>query len=708
MGKPKKLTSPKLLIERDLSWLEFNDRVLREGMCPAVPPLERMKFLSIVSSNLDEFFMIRVAGWKQAQESGRGGRRRGEMSPAVLLTQIASRVERMVAEQSAALKELISELDRCGVHLLEPLRYTEAQKRFIRDYFARDVEAALTPLAIDAMDPKPLLPGLRLHLGLALREKAAGNDLRFAVIPIPPSLPRLIAIPAGEGLHMARIEDVIATQAGKLFPGHEIVSVAAFRVTRDSDISVDEDDSDDLLETLAQAVRERTHRRVVRLEIHAGAHRALRKFLMTLFDVGPTDVYEIDGMLDLRDLMSLANRPGLEALRYEDWPPQPPKDLYGVEDLFAALRERDVLLFHPYESFEPVVELARTAATDPQVLAIKQTLYRTTGDSPIVAALQQAARNGKQVTVLVELRARFDEARNITWARALEAAGCDVIYGVAGLKTHAKMLLIVRREEYGLRRYLHLSTGNYNDKTARLYSDIGLMTTDRDLTADAAAFFNLLTGYSQQVGWSRLTIAPTGLRQRFLDLIEREIQSSTRTRPGWILAKVNSLEDPDICRALYRASQAGVQIRLNVRGICRLRPGIKGVSENIEVVSLVDRYLEHSRIFYFRNGGHEEVYLSSADWMTRNLDKRLEVLFPVTDPSQQKRLMDILQTFFRDNVKARRLLPDGTWQSVPPGEEPIRAQEIFYRQAVEEHQADRHNRLMFQPLKKARKHKTTR
>ncbi len=706
MSKKKKLSSSKLLLNRELSWLEFNDRVLREGMRPDVPLLERLKFLSIVSSNLDEFYMIRVAGLKQAKATGLRLLETGGLSPSVQLTRIASRVAQMVADQSSALADLVKELAKHGVHLLEFRQTTEAQKRFLDDYFERDVQPALSPMAIDDMDPKPLLPHFRLHIAAMLRSKDDSDaEAHFAVVPIPQSLPRFIAIPAGEGLHLARLEDVVARHATTLFPGHEVLATTVFRLTRDSDVAVDDDESVDLLESIAQAVRERSRRAVVRLELAAGTNRTLRKYLMGLFGVVASEVFEIHGMLDLRDLMPLASRPGLESLRYENWPPQPARDLFDSDDIFASLRDHDVLLFHPYESFDPVVELARAAANDPGVLAIKQTLYRTTGDSPIVAALLQAVRNGKQVTVLVELKARFDEARNISWARALEDAGCDVIYGIAGLKTHAKMLLVIRREEYGVRRYLHLSTGNYNDKTAKLYSDIGFMTTDRELTADASAFFNLLTGYSQQVGWSKLTIAPTGLRQRILDLIEREIQSSTKTRPGLIIAKINSLEDPEICRALYRASQAGVVIQLNIRGICRLRPGIKGVSETIEVVSIIDRYLEHSRIFYFRNGGHEEVYLSSADWMTRNLDKRLETFFPVTAPALQKRLVGILRTFFQDTAKTRRLLPDGTYQPVPCKKTPFRAQEAFYLQAVEQYHAAQHDRLTFQPLKKNRKKK---
>jgi len=398
--------------------------------------------------------------------------------------------------------------------------------------------------------------------------------------------------------------------------------------------------------------------------------------------------------------VELISRPGLDALRVPEWPPQPARDLLGATDLWSAIQDHDALLFLPYESFDPVVNLLGEAAEDPGVLAVKLVLYRTSGDSAIVRALERAARNGKQVTVLLELRARFDEARNVGWARRLEDAGCHVIYGVAGYKTHAKALLIVRREATRLRRYVHLSTGNYNERTARLYSDIGLLTADRELAADVAAFFNLLTGASEAVGWSALSIAPTELRRRFLDLIEREIQASTREQPGLIIAKVNSLQDQDMCQALYRASRAGVKVQLNVRGICCLRPGVPGVSETIEVRSIVDRYLEHARVFYFRNGGHEEVYLGSADWMSRNLDRRLEILFPVKAPALARRLTGILEGYFADNVKASRLLPDGRYERVAKSGAPVRAQERFYLEAVEAARSAAAGATRFRPLRR--------
>jgi polyphosphate kinase len=694
------LKSPELYINRELSWLEFDHRVLLEGMNPDVPLLERLKFLAIVSSNLDEFFMIRVAGLKQQEAANASSTDPSGLTATGQLVCIGQRVRQLVAEHTNALGEVITQLAEHDIHLLSAAQWDEAQQRFLRDYFRQDVEPVITPIAIEEIEPKPLLAGLRLNVVLRLRDREdPGGEPRIAFVPVPRSLPRFIAIPAREGLHVARLEDVVASFADRLFPGHDVLDTAVFRLTRDNDVSVNDDEADDLLRTIEHAVRERMRRRVVRLEVSAGVDPVIRDYLSDIYEISEDDIYEIDGMLDAGDLMDVATRPGFDDLKYQDWPPQTPRDLLRSEDLYTTLQERDVLLFHPYERFDPVIELLQRAAEDPQVIAIKQTLYRTAGDSPIVKALIQAASSGKQVTVLVELKARFDEARNVGWARKLEDAGCDVIYGVAGLKTHAKLLLIVRREEYGIRRYVHLATGNYNDKTAKLYSDIGMMSSDRELANDASAFFNLLTGYSHEVGWSRLAIAPTGLRPRVLELIDREIQSSTEVQPGLIIAKINSLQDPAIIRALYRASQAGVQVKLNVRGICCLRPGVPDVSENIEVISIVDRYLEHARIFYFRNGGHEEIYMSSADWMVRNLDKRLETFFPVVSPELQARLQKILDTYFEDNVKAMRLLADGSWQAVESDDEPVRAQEVCWREAVAAVRADENTNPQYRPIR---------
>lgn len=684
--KNKDLDSPDLFINRELSWLEFNDRVLGEGRSKDVPVMERLKFLAIASSNLDEFFMIRIAGLKQRQAAGVGARDKSGLTAAEQLDRISARVHRMVEEHSAAVADVTGELASHGVLMADIQDLTAEQKEFLQSWFTSELLPVLTPLAVADLDPFPVLPGLGLNLAVLLgtsEDQPEEESPRIAVVPVPGNLPRFVTVPAGQRLHLVRLEQVIRWNVAQMFPRYRVEGIVEFRLTRDADVALDEDDAGDLLDAVEAAVRARRRRAVVRLEISAQAEPRLRDWLKKWCDLDEPDVYEVKGLLGSSALMEVATRHGFEHLRDPDWPPQPPHDLVGTEKLWEVLREHDVLLFHPYESFEPVVSLIEQASADANVLAIKQTLYRTSGDSPIIEALARAAEAGKQVSVLVELKARFDEARNVNWARRLEDAGCHVIYGVAGLKTHGKLLLIIRREPRGIRRYVHASTGNYNDRTAKLYSDIGLMTTDRDFAADTSAFFNLLTGYSQEVGWRKFAISPTGLRQRFLALIDREIRASTLDQPGLIMAKANSLEDKAVCQALYRASQAGVEVLLNVRGICCLRPGLKGVSDNIKVVSIVDRYLEHARIFYFRNGGHDEVYLSSADWMKRNLDGRLEVLFPVLDTSLSKRLLGMLETFFADNVKAWCLLPDGTYQRVRRPGPRVRAQEKFHLEAVE-------------------------
>lgn len=722
------LKSPELYINRELSWLEFNDRVLREGLSDKVPLMERLKFLAIVSSNLDEFFLIRVAGLMQQRSAGVRRRDPSGMTPSQQLAAISARVHRMVEEQSAGIRAAFEELREHGVFIHRRDDWTEEHRRHLATRFAREIEPVLTPLAIEKLAPPPLLPGLQLHVAAlvanaataepelpAARRKrsargaapapespgdaAGARKESLVVVPVPAQFPRFLALPGDEGAHFALLEDVVADQLGALFPGGEVLATAVFRITRDADIELQEDEAGDLLQLVEQAVLQRRRRAAVRLGISAGADPRLRDWLASWLGLGQEEVYQIDGILDATALWELVRLPGFEHLKYPDWPPQTPRDLIGCDDLWQAVQDHDVLLFHPYESFDPLVRLLDEAAADPNVLAIKQTLYRTSGDSPIVRALARASQAGKEVTVLVELKARFDEARNIVWARRLEDAGCHVIYGIAGLKTHAKALLIVRREADRLRRYVHLSTGNYNDRTAKLYSDVGLLTCDREIAADVSAFFNLLTGCSESVGWNRLAVAPTGLKPRVLELIDREIQASTPDRPGLIMAKTNSLQDVDVIRALYRASQSGVKILLNVRGICCLRPGLKGVSETIEVRSIVDRYLEHARVFYFRNGGHEEVYLSSADWMRRNLDRRLEILFPVLDPNLRRRLIDALGAYFADNVKARRLRPDGTYEPVPRKGPRVRAQEKLYLDALAAVRAAEKAEPQFRPLK---------
>lgn len=682
----KPLKAPELFINRELSWLEFNHRVLQEGLTDELPLLERLKFLAIVNSNLDEFFLVRVAGLMRRRAAKARRRDPSGMTSAEQLAAIARRAHRMVEEQSAGVRDVFAQLAEHGLHVWQRDQWTEEQRRFVEAYFVREIQPLLTPLAIDELSPKPLLPNLQLHVA-ALLTPTGSDDApteRIVVVPIPSQLPRLVSLPAENDTHLARIEDAIIANLTVLYPSCEVAAAVAFRITRDADVVLQDDEEvDDLLHAMEQVVLSRRRRTAVRLTISAEPDPRLLRWLTEWLHLTEQEVYEVDGPQEASALMEIANRRGFDELKIDDWPPQPPRDLIGTDDLWQAVQDHDVLLMHPYESFDTVVKFAEQAAEDPQVLAIKQTLYRTSGDSPIVRALARAAQNGKEVTALVELKARFDEWRNVNWARRLEDAGVHVIYGVAGLKTHAKALLVVRRQAQRIQRYVHLATGNYNDRTARMYSDIGLLTCDREIAADVAAFFNLLTGCSEAVGWTKLTVAPIGLRQKFIDLIEREIQASTPDRPGLIMAKTNSLEDAEICRTLYRASQAGVRILLNVRGICCLRPGVPGVSDNIEVRSIVDRFLEHARVFYFRNGGHEEVYLSSADWMKRNLSKRLELLFPVIDPKHRRRLVDALKVYFADNVKAWRLSADGTYERVRRKGQRVRAQQTFYKEAVD-------------------------
>ena len=716
----KSLKSSDLYINRELSWLEFNHRVLQEGLREELPLLERLKFLAIVGSNLDEFFLVRVAGLMQQRSAGVTGRDPAGLTPEEQLGAVAERTHRMVAEQAKGIRDVTAKLAEHGLRVFESPDLSPDQRQFLRGYFAKEVLPVLTPLAIERLDPCPLLASLRLHVAAVIETEQGEQDEHahkaatggralcesepdrpqeeIVVVPVPAQCARFVTMPAESALHLARLEDVIADNLPVVFPGCKVLAAVAFRVTRDADVAVMEDEAGDLLQAVEEAILQRRRRAAVRLELPARADPRLKDRLAERLELAEADVYEIDGMLDTAALWEIVGRPGFDELKTVDWPPLPPQDLIGNDDLWDAVEDHDVLLFHPYESFDPIVKLLESAADDPGVLAVKQTLYRTSGDSPIVSALQRAAENGKEVTVLVELQARFDEARNVLWARALEDAGCHVIYGIAGLKTHAKALLIVRRESGRIRRYVHLATGNYNDRTARLYSDVGLLTCDADMAGDVAAFFNLLTGYSETVGWSKLSIAPTGLRQRFIDLIDREIQAATPDEPGLIVAKVNSLEDPDVIRALYRAAQAGVKVMLNVRGICCLRPGIKGTSKKIEVRSIVDRYLEHARVFYFRNGGHEEVYLSSADWMRRNLSQRLEILFPVTDANLRRRLIEALETFFADNVQAYELQSDGEYVPVERKGKRIRAQERFYKEAVRAVRTAEQTATRFRPL----------
>ncbi len=706
MGK-KDSTQPRLrshrwYINRELSWLEFNDRVLREGLQESLPLMERLKFLAIVSSNLDEFFMIRVASLVQMKSAGIRRRDAAGMTPQQQLQAIRQRVQRMVEEHSSGVRTALEELAQQGIQILQPADWTEQQRDWLHRYFVREIFPVLTPLALSELEPLPILPGLKLHVAALVAPHSTDSSQSpkstLIDVPVPAGFKRFISLPSNKGVPLACLEDVIAENLDVICPDKRVEARGVFRITRDADVPIQDDDVSDLLSSVEQAVLDRRRRQIVRLEISSQAEKRLVQALRRCLQIGRESVYTMDGLIDATAFWQVIEFQGWDHLRVPEWPPQTPRDLLGYEDFWKAIQEHDVLLFHPYESFEPVVQLVRKAAEDSGVLAIKVILYRTSGDSAIVRALEHAAENGKEVTALVELKARFEEARNLRWARRLEDAGCHVIYGIAGLKTHAKALLIIRRETDCIRRYVHLSTGNYNERTAREYSDIGLWTCDRDLAADVAALFNLLTGQSEPVGWNRLVIAPTGLRQHFLDLIHREAELSSLEQPGLIMAKLNSLQDTEICRALYEASQKGVKVLLNVRGLCVLRPGVPGISENIEVISIVDRFLEHARIFYFQNGGREEMYLGSADWMRRNLSRRVETLFPILQPHSRRRLVDILKTFFADNVKAWRLRSDGTYERVPCQGKPIRAQELFYKQAVAAVQEAEQTQRQFHPL----------
>jgi polyphosphate kinase len=681
--KKARKREPELFLNRELSWLEFNARVLEEAGDATNPLLERLKFACIVASNLDEFFMVRVAALKNALAEGDTAPDVAGLTPAQQLARISERAHAMVEELYATLTgEILPPLAERGLRIVRPGDLEPPVRATLARYFRDEVLPALTPLAIDASRPFPMLAGLSLNLAVLLGPPDGEEEPRLAVVQVPGRLPRLVRPPGVEGMVHLFLENVIWAELGSLFPGQEIRDVAAFRVARDSELDFDDEGGRDFLEVIEEELKNRRRSGVVRLEVEEGVSSPLLDLLVSRLEVAPEDVYRVRGPVDIRPLMSLVDLPSLEDLRDTPLKAQPVIEAAGPE-LFALLDERDVILHHPYDSFDPVVALLSSAADDPDVLAIKQTLYRTSGDSPVVRSLERAAEKGKQVTVLVELLARFDEQSNIRWARRLEESGCHVIYGIRGYKTHSKIALVVRRGRQGIRRYVHLGTGNYNERTARLYTDFGLMTSDREVGEDASAFFNALTGYSDPPRMRKLVMAPTHLRDRVLRLVSRERQRAESGQPAEIRAKMNSLADEDIIRALYDAAQAGVRVRLAVRGICCLRPGLKGVSDSIEVVSVVDRFLEHSRVFHFRNGGDEEVYLSSADWMPRNLDKRIELLFPVESPEGRQKALLALDAIFQDNVKGRRLQADGTYRRRRPakGEEAYRSQIELHREA---------------------------
>jgi len=675
---------PDHYLNRELSWLEFNARVLEEAADATNPWLERLKFLAIFSSNLDEFFEIRVAGLQQQVYAGVEPQDYGAdgMAPAEQLAAIDRRAHELVAEQYRILDdEVLPGLAGGGVERVRLDDLTEAERRHVDTLFRASIAPVLTPLAIDPGHPFPHVHNKSLNIALVVKRRNGGqkSGRHFAVVQVPALLDRVVIVSThGEGrVRFVLLEDIIARHLGELFGGLRVVSHTVFRVTRNTDLTIEEEDAEDLLEMIEESLRQRRRSDPVRLEISADADDAFVEMLTGAHDLEARDVYRLPGPIDLTALMTLHRLDGFPAFKDEPVVPRVAPPFAQGRDVFDVIRSQDVLVHLPYESFGCVVDFIERAADDPQVLAIKQTLYRTSGASPIISALARAAQNGKQVTALIELKARMDEQNNITWARTLERAGVHVVYGIVGLKTHCKAALVVRREGDGIRRYVHLSTGNYNPTTARVYTDLGLFTANPDMGEDASALFNLLTGYAEGYRWRKLVVAPVGMREQIIGLIEREERNAREGRAARIIVKMNALVEPSVIDALYRASQGGVAIELVVRGICCLRPGLPGVSETIRVTSIVDKYLEHSRIFYFENGGNPEVFLASADWMPRNFWRRIETLFPIEDPALQARIVgDILQPILSDTVKVRELLSDGTYRRRTPGdgEAPLRSQ----------------------------------
>ncbi len=683
-----------LFINRELSWLDFNRRVLEDAADPRHPLLERVKFLSIFNSNLDEFFMIRVSGLKEQVQAGLSEEGPDGLTVTEQLREIRKVIVRDVAEQRRLLtSELLPRLAEQGIRVVEYWDLPERDRETLKEYFEREVFPVLTPLAFDPGHPFPHISNLSLNLAVTVTNPEEGE--RFARVKMPDVLPRLVPVqsPGSDSLLVGTprqpqsfvwLEQLIAANLQKLFPGLEVTESFAFRVIRDADIEIQEDEAADLSRTIEASLLERRFGSVVQLTVDSRMPQRLRSLLMSNLQIGPDDVYAEEcplGLVDLRQLLKM-DRPDLKDAPFA---PRVPVTLRtSGEDFFAVLRGQDVFLHHPYDSFTPVIDFLQAAAHDPQVLAIKQTLYRVGSHAPVVAALMEAATEGKQVAVLVELKARWDEENNLEWARALEKAGVHVAYGMLGLKTHAKIALVVRKEPGGIRRYVHLGTGNYNATTARIYTDMGLMTARPEIGADATELFNYLTGYSVQSRFRKLLVGPVSLRASLLERIEREIESHARTGNGHLIFKMNSLVDRAMIKAIYRAAQAGVRVDLLIRGVCCLRPGIPGVSAGVHVTSVVGRYLEHSRVYYFHNGGNEEIYLGSADLMPRNLDRRVEVLFPIDDPSLRAYLRnDVLEACMRDTVNARELRADGTYIRVRPvpGEQPFDSQAYFMQQA---------------------------
>ena len=683
----KEYKKPEYFENRELSWLGFDERILGEARDKGNPLFERLKFLSITASNLDEFFMVRVASLKDMVNAGYTKKDIAGMTPQQQLDAIHDRVHTFMNTQYSTWKRsLLPGLVQCGLHVVENHEeLSPEQGRFVDHYFMENGYPVLTPMAVDSSRPFPLIVNKTLNLGALLKKKEEKEEvLEFATVQVPSVLPRIVEIPSAEkgARSVILLEEIIERNMAKLFLSYDVICVHPYRIMRNADLTIDEDDASDLLKEIQKQLRKRRWGEVIRLEVEEKIDKRLLKILRKEFEIKEDGIYRINGPLDLTFLMKMYGIEGFDDYKTPRYIPQPVPELTGKPDIFEEIRKGDILLHHPYQTFDPVVDFVKKASRDPQTLAIKQTLYRVSGNSPIIAALAQAAENGKQVSVLVELKARFDEENNIAWAKMLERAGCHVIYGLVGLKTHSKITLVVRREEDGIRRYVHLGTGNYNDSTAKLYTDMGLLTCSEPIGEDATAVFNMLSGYSEPASWNKLCLAPIWLRDRFLDMIRRETAHAKKGDPAHIIAKMNSLCDEELIEALYEASAAGVKIELIVRGICCLKVGIPGVSENISVRSIVGTFLEHSRIYYFLNGGQEEIYLSSADWMPRNLDRRVEILFPVENERLKKEVFHVLEIQLQDTMKAQVKQPDGSYEHIDRrGKTALCAQDYFMEYA---------------------------
>lgn len=685
--------NPEYYTNREMSWVLFDHRVLSEARDKKLPLFERLKFLSITASNLDEFFMVRIASLKDMVNAGYAKKDIAGMTAKEQLALLDGRIHELVELQySTYNRSLLPLLAQNGLTVLKSHeQLTEKEAAFADRFFESEVYPVLTPMAVDSSRPFPLIRNKSLNLGALVSKKQGDGELEFATVQVPSVLSRIVELPAeGQERKVILLEEIIERNIHKLFLNYDIICVHPFRIMRNADLTIEEDEAEDLLKEIEKQLKKRQWGEAIRLEVEEGVDKRLLKVLKKELSLGQEAVYFIDGPLDMTFLMKMYGLEGFSHLKAAAYTPQPVPGLPAGEDIFKAIRQGDILLHHPYQTFTPVVDFIRQAAQDKDVLAIKQTLYRVSGNSPIIAALAQAAENGKQVSVLVELKARFDEENNIVWARKLEKAGCHVIYGLVGLKTHSKITLVVRREEDGIRRYVHLATGNYNDATAKLYTDVGMLTCSEQIGEDATAVFNMLSGYSEPLHWNKLSLAPLWLKEKFLFLIGREREAARAGKPAHIIAKMNSLCDKDIIAALYEASAAGVKIELIVRGICCLKVGIPGVSEHITVRSIVGNFLEHSRIFYFENDGAPEIYCSSADWMPRNLERRVEILFPVEKEELKEELLHILRCQLKDTVKAHLLRPDGSYEKVDRrGRETYNSQDAFCEEAVRLAASDR-------------------